>query len=1687
MPERTWRGSRAALCVVTLALACAFWTPSSGAAAPTHPERPDLLQEAQRACGVTTDPQGRLYVSEQTAKKVSVLAPDGSFITSFSTTADLPNNPCQIAVDSSGDVYVINSLRTQAIKYAPSVYPPTGATTYAPDLALNGNGRLALGGNSDVNSVAVDLATDNVYLAQDTGNEVQEYLNPTESYKLRCEGDETAATLGELSTTGEIKAALEAAPVECKTVTVAAGTPATRKRVTFSGVMASKDVPAIEVIKGGCTVEVNCEKAFEMFAGAATDHVTKFASSGAPIFKTIGAFIAGASYTGVDVYSKNGNVYLTDETNKKAYVLNNAGDTILAQFDGSDSLAGPFAFPALSLPDIAVDQTNGHAYVTDVAEHHVIDEFDGAGNFVSEISHDPAFEHAASSTVAVDGSATSPNQGVVYLTAFLAGESVLEAEVFAYGPLTFAFPLKVTKTGQGSGRVVSVPLGIDCGAICEAEFEADGLVKLSVEPAFGSALGAWSGCDAVTSEECEVTMGEAREVSVRLDSRPVVSEQVASQITASSARLDAQVNPKGKATTYHFEYITEEAWLANGGGFSGAEPAAKIPSEPQEIGSSTTAVPVTIKVEGLSPSTTYRFRVVATNAIGTAEGERDPTTDEEIERSFTTYSPPQVFAGECPANEALRTGPSASLPDCRAWEQASPVDKNGGSIQGTTLSSRTAEDGSTISFESTTGIPGGVGAQNFPTYMARRGPGGWSTTGLLPSPPAGQRAGVLGWSADFATAFSEAERLSEGTSLVARDTAGGSEAEIVPHTPPPNVPQYAYLGASADGEAVLFEAWPTDPATKSLQLTADAAAGEPNVYAWERGTGDLRLAGVLPDGSTPVEGSRVMSARDSLEYVRDTGFVTEDGSIFFYDRSDGQLYLRLNPTAEETSATDSEGDCVPDPVLACTVHISASQKENGKGPGGRDSAGPQPATLRAASPDGSVVTFTSSEKLTDDAHTGPEPDAPAIARAKASDGGDKDLEFIPAFAHEIAVDETGGYVYWSDPASGRIGRAKLDGTEFDEDYLLVPDIETDPGVFVPARPLGIAVIHEPGAEYIFWTDRGPLDEGSPQAGQGSIGRADLDGTDADPTCYPGLTNPRSIAARPDFIYWTTPDVSATFGEGNVGRAELGCNEPSTKTLIDNFASGDIAVDANHIYFSFTSNNVGFIRRYTLDGEGDADAPIVGMPGVQSPPSLTLDGTHLYWTNPVTQEIGRSDLAGTDASEEHSFISEAGRPGDLARGGEHLLWTANQGVAPNSGTDLYQLDRESGVLEDLAVDPGSTNGVEAQGVLGASEDGSYVYFAANGLPEGVGNSPNERGEEAEPGNCKGTGNAATGACNLYVAHGGEVDFITRLNASRHGNETASGDAINWIVDLREAGKRDTGKTARVSAEGGVLVFRSYRQLTAYENEGPRCAQANNLKDRIPGSCLEFYRFEYDEMHLACLTCDPRGTGPEGPAKLESVRAPDIGAPLPAATLSRNLSREGDRFFFETPDALVAQDANGAGGCPAWGRPEQEESSLTCQDVYEWEAAGTGSCSETSPAYSELNEGCIYLISTGKSPEATFFADADPDGDNVFIFTFEQLVGQDKDALLDAYDARVDGGLASQSSPPQPICSGDSCKAPPSTPAAPPPPGSANFSGPGDPAPKRAHKKKRKKRKQAKKKRKRAKQKQRAAKKSRGARR
>src|SRR5205814_1467362 len=104
-----------------------------------------------------------------------------------------------------------------------------------------------------------------------------------------------------------------------------------------------------------------------------------------------------------------------------------------------------------------------------------------------------------------------------------------------------------------------------------------------------------------------------------LPNHPSVEAGVPSSLTQSSAALNATVNPNGGTVSdCRFEYGTSVFYEAS-------VPCSSLP------GSGSSPVAVSADVEGLGPSTTYHFRVVASNQGGTGS-----STDQ----TFTTPDTP---------------------------------------------------------------------------------------------------------------------------------------------------------------------------------------------------------------------------------------------------------------------------------------------------------------------------------------------------------------------------------------------------------------------------------------------------------------------------------------------------------------------------------------------------------------------------------------------------------------------------------------------------------------------------------------------------------------------------------------------------------------------------------------------------------------------------------------------------------------------------------------------------------------------------------------------------------------------------------------------------------------------------------------------------------------------------------------
>jgi DNA-binding beta-propeller fold protein YncE len=383
-------------------------------------------------------------------------------------------------------------------------------------------------------------------------------------------------------------------------------------------------------------------------------------------------------------------------------------------------------------------------------------------------------------------------------------------------------------------------------------------------------------------------------------------------------------------------------------------------------------------------------------------------------------------------------------------------------------------------------------------------------------------------------------------------------------------------------------------------------------------------------------------------------------------------------------------------------------------------------------------------------------------------------------------------------------------------------------------------------------------------------------------------------------------------------------------------------------------------------------------------------------------------------------------------GSKVFFTDQQSLMPGAGGgsgdgegDLYECELvEAGGelscrLSDLTPPNARNEEARVQGVVEVSSDGSWVYFVADGV----------LAPGAMPGGC---GSSPAGVtCNLYVWHDGTTRLVAVLSAE---------DSHDWF-QLSEM-------AARVSPDGQWLAFMSERELTEYDNRdavgGKRDEEVYLYHAKLgPSGALE-------PGELVCASCDPTGARPVGVEVEDGSMMGDTGwrnrwlaadilgwatSSLDEALYQSRYLSDSGRLFFNSNDALVPQDVNGT-----W-------------DVYEYEPPGVGSCTEANAAFSTRSGGCVGLVSSGQSAEASEFMDASETGGDVFFLTAGRLVAQDYDTALDVYDAHECTSAApcfpAAAAVPPPCGTGDACKPGPTPqPTIYGAPASATFTGAGN---------------------------------------
>ena len=444
---------------------------------------------------------------------------------------------------------------------------------------------------------------------------------------------------------------------------------------------------------------------------------------------------------------------------------------------------------------------------------------------------------------------------------------------------------------------------------------------------------------------------------------PEIRSQYALSVEVNGAALGAQINPRFWAdTSYYVEYGL--------GRCSQGECTSRAPAlAGTELGAGEAGAAVAIKpvrLAGLSPRTTYHYRFVAASSGG---GPTYGVGAAESEASFTTVAPAPEPDRSC-TNQQLRTGPSAALPDCRAYEMVSPVEKNNVDIatlinvnNDQVALDQAATSGGALTYTTSQGFGDAQGVPYSSQYIASRGADGWTSDDI--TPPQGLSTISIGHRIDLEFRdFTEdlcssvvtnpmipvlAPGAVEGYfNLYRRQDCGSQGYEALTTAPPLAGTEAVFYeptvqGTSNDGSCTVFQA--------KSPLTPQAAAGKMS-QLYESCRGTLYLLSLLPNGKADTLGASAGTYDGDLPPRAGTvaRSVSADGSRIYWTAGEGfgaealgKLYVRENSTQEPSRIV--AGRCT-EPEKACTVAISS-----------------EPSQFWSASPDGVKALYNSLGEL----------------------------------------------------------------------------------------------------------------------------------------------------------------------------------------------------------------------------------------------------------------------------------------------------------------------------------------------------------------------------------------------------------------------------------------------------------------------------------------------------------------------------------------------------------------------------------------------------------------------------------------------------------------------------------------------------------------------------------------------------
>ncbi len=325
-------------------------------------------------------------------------------------------------------------------------------------------------------------------------------------------------------------------------------------------------------------------------------------------------------------------------------------------------------------------------------------------------------------------------------------------------------------------------------------------------------------------------------------------------------------------------------------------------------------------------------------------------------------------------------------------------------------------------------------------------------------------------------------------------------------------------------------------------------------------------------------------------------------------------------------------------------------------------------------------------------------------------------------------------------------------------------------------------------------------------------------------------------------------------------------------------------------------------------------------------------------------------------------------------------------------DLYVYDADATGSKLRAITASSDLvGAGVRGVTAVSNDGTTVFFVANGRP--LTHDPNNRGQVP-----------LANVDNLYVYHqarGSSVSTIRFVGVPSPDDLPSSIQPtdVSWFRSAASS----SGRTFDVSTDGAFALIPSHADLAG---------------DRAPGdSYADLFRYDVRRDELRRIwPGDPEHNGTERSHGFYPLTVSRQLLALRRATAGSSglmMPPDGSVVAVQTAEALDPSDVNGI------------------DDVYLWRAATDD----------------FQLLSGGTATRKSGVSGVSENGD-VFFSSDAALLPGKFATLPAAYVARRGGGFPLPPEPPTP-CAGDDCQGElPSTAESPPPSGTSRYAGPGN---------------------------------------